>query len=271
MIRASLIAWMVVCLVALWAPNAHAGPMLDQATAAYDRVEYAEVVRLLGEGLRSETLTATELERAYAMLGASLLGDGQTELAERAYHTLLALRPDYHAEPNAPPKVVEMLKRVRALGVVESKIVPNPLPLASGDGILVRAEMHASSPLVPVVEYRLGGAPPSRVRLSCNGAQCETKLPASTESYRLGFLTNEGAFALATSDVRIASRASAATGSRTPVYKKWWLWTIVGVVVVGGVTGAAVGATLSQKAAHSIDFAIKKDCGGTAVCGLWGP
>jgi uncharacterized protein (DUF983 family) len=27
---------------------------------------------------------------------------------------------------------------------------------------------------------------------------------------------------------------------RTPVYKKWWLWTIVGVVVVGVVVPVAV-------------------------------
>lgn len=30
---------------------------------------------------------------------------------------------------------------------------------------------------------------------------------------------------------------------RTPVYKKWWLWTIVGVVVAGGAVGVAVGVT----------------------------
>ncbi len=38
----------------------------------------------------------------------------------------------------------------------------------------------------------------------------------------------------------------AADANRTPVYKKWWLWTIVGVVVVGVVVGAAVGATSSS-------------------------
>jgi tetratricopeptide (TPR) repeat protein len=32
--------------------------------------------------------------------------------------------------------------------------------------------------------------------------------------------------------------------ARTPVYKKWWLWTIVGVVVVGGVVGGVLAATL---------------------------
>lgn len=33
--------------------------------------------------------------------------------------------------------------------------------------------------------------------------------------------------------------------AKTPVYKKWWLWTVVGVVVVAGV-GIGVGVALSQ-------------------------
>lgn len=36
------------------------------------------------------------------------------------------------------------------------------------------------------------------------------------------------------------------TEGKVPVYKKWWLWTIVGVVVVGGVVTAAVLATRSN-------------------------
>ncbi len=31
--------------------------------------------------------------------------------------------------------------------------------------------------------------------------------------------------------------------SAKPLYKKWWVWTIVGAIVVGGVTAAAVAAT----------------------------
>jgi tetratricopeptide (TPR) repeat protein len=30
----------------------------------------------------------------------------------------------------------------------------------------------------------------------------------------------------------------------TPVYKKWWLWTVVGVVVAGGAVGLGVGLTV---------------------------
>jgi tetratricopeptide (TPR) repeat protein len=39
---------------------------------------------------------------------------------------------------------------------------------------------------------------------------------------------------------------STPTPAKTPVYKKWWLWTIVGVVVVGGAVTAGVLATRSS-------------------------
>jgi len=34
----------------------------------------------------------------------------------------------------------------------------------------------------------------------------------------------------------------------TPVYKKWWLWTTIGVVVVGAAVGATLGVVLSKPA-----------------------
>lgn len=37
--------------------------------------------------------------------------------------------------------------------------------------------------------------------------------------------------------------------AQTPVYKKWWLWTIVGLVVAGGAVGLGVGLTQRQTAA----------------------
>ena len=36
--------------------------------------------------------------------------------------------------------------------------------------------------------------------------------------------------------------------AQTPVYKKWWLWTIVGLVVAGGAVGLGVGLTQPQAA-----------------------
>jgi tetratricopeptide (TPR) repeat protein len=49
-----------------------------------------------------------------------------------------------------------------------------------------------------------------------------------------------------------AAPVATRTGERTPLYKKWWLWTIVGVVVVGASVGAGVGvATSSPKAPNA--------------------
>jgi len=33
---------------------------------------------------------------------------------------------------------------------------------------------------------------------------------------------------------------------RTPIYRRWWFWTIIGVVVAGAVTGGAVGAAVND-------------------------
>ena len=42
--------------------------------------------------------------------------------------------------------------------------------------------------------------------------------------------------------------------AQTPVYKKWWLWTIVGVVVAGGAVGLGVGLTQRQAAPMPTPF-----------------
>ena len=36
-------------------------------------------------------------------------------------------------------------------------------------------------------------------------------------------------------------RVKTASATKTPVYKKWWLWTAVGVVVAGGAVGLGLG------------------------------
>ncbi len=58
--------------------------------------------------------------------------------------------------------------------------------------------------------------------------------------------------------VLVASPApSTSRFSSTPIYKKWWLWTIVGVVVVGGAVGAGVAVGVSRTpASHFGDRTI---------------
>jgi tetratricopeptide (TPR) repeat protein len=44
----------------------------------------------------------------------------------------------------------------------------------------------------------------------------------------------------------VATPPASRADRTTPLYKKWWLWTIVGVVVVGAVVGGTVAATASS-------------------------
>jgi tetratricopeptide (TPR) repeat protein len=53
----------------------------------------------------------------------------------------------------------------------------------------------------------------------------------------------------------IAAPISTGTPERpTPIYKKWWLWTAVGIVVVGAAVGTGVGVALSNSGAPGSHF-----------------
>lgn len=49
--------------------------------------------------------------------------------------------------------------------------------------------------------------------------------------------------ALQTTPTTTVMATPAAAPAKTPVYKKWWLWTIVGVAAVGAGIGLGVGLT----------------------------
>jgi tetratricopeptide (TPR) repeat protein len=48
-----------------------------------------------------------------------------------------------------------------------------------------------------------------------------------------------------------SAEVSKPASKSTPVYKKWWLWTIVGVVAVGAAVGIGVGVTASQQSSFN--------------------
>ena len=57
---------------------------------------------------------------------------------------------------------------------------------------------------------------------------------------------------LSTLGLRKSLKESAQSSKSTPVYKKWWLWTLIGVAVAGGaVAGAVVGTLPSQSIPRS--------------------
>jgi hypothetical protein len=56
-----------------------------------------------------------------------------------------------------------------------------------------------------------------------------------------GFIAKPGAAAVAAAEPGDGSSVTA-SGEGGPLYTKWWFWTAVGVVAVGGATAAGVAA-----------------------------
>jgi tetratricopeptide (TPR) repeat protein len=82
--------------------------------------------------------------------------------------------------------------------------------------------------------------------------RAKTSPPAGTNEPKQ-LPTQSAATAAATTspnqDARTTAAAAAARPApkrETPIYKKWWLWTVVGVVVAGGAVTAAVLSTRSS-------------------------
>jgi hypothetical protein len=59
-------------------------------------------------------------------------------------------------------------------------------------------------------------------------------------------LSSSGATPSANDSLAVTASAPATTTGKTPVYKQWWLWTIVGVAVAGAAVGVGVGVTRSS-------------------------
>jgi len=83
----------------------------------------------------------------------------------------------------------------------------------------------------PTKEPTSSQPPSSSSATSSPAVQQQSQLPPSSSS----------------SSAEVSKPAS----KSTPVYKKWWLWTIVGVVAVGAAVGIGVGVTASQQSSFS--------------------
>jgi hypothetical protein len=70
----------------------------------------------------------------------------------------------------------------------------------------------------------------------------------------------------AASDVRVETSAGAdphRTAEAKPLYKKWWLWTTLGIVVAGAAAGTAIALTRNHDQPEAY--------GGTTMSVLQGP
>lgn len=74
-------------------------------------------------------------------------------------------------------------------------------------------------------------------------ASAPPSAPAQEQEVVRRFIAEAQLAKLQASAAQPVSPPPAPPPSGSPIYKKWWLWTVVGVVVVGGVTAGVVAGT----------------------------
>jgi hypothetical protein len=90
-----------------------ANPHLDEARKLYEQLKYPEAVARLRVALTVPTNTAVETQQITDLLARSLIAQGHTADAEKAWAELLAVQPDAADPVDASPKIRDVFLRAK--------------------------------------------------------------------------------------------------------------------------------------------------------------
>jgi len=261
---------LLVSVCALVAPPRTAraeGPVVRRVRNLYQRLYFAEAAKVCAAALRRGKLARAELLQLLRMQGLIAAASGRDDRAKNAFARLLALDPRASLAPGHPPRVSRAFRRARAslagahltLALRAPRRAPfdRPLPIS----VALRAD-----PLRQVdhaqLYLRAEGTRGRWQRLRRPRTDLRWRVDPRTLTAgrvaRVGFfvvvrdshgnvLAQLGSAERPRSMVLMAptaERRPAVTG--TPWYRRWWVWTAVGAVVVG--SAVALGVTLSRPA-----------------------
>ncbi len=273
---------------AAWAnDNPATNQMIRQAYSKYADQEFEDALSILAEAVRHKGNSRSQLVKLYHLMGLCFGTLGKVHAAQMSFARALALDPSFRLGSNVSPKIRRPF--VQLLG-------KHPKPL----DIRVKAPAYARStkPLVMTVAvlsnptglaksvkigFRRGGTGKfSFVRTKLKGKKKKRiSIPSTVWEGGQGwkgptywFAVVEGAHAAVLQrigdsltpysiDVRsLGDNSQKLAGAKddSSWYEKWWVWTIIGGVVVAGGATAAVLASPSEQsgpASFSIEFSSK--------------
>jgi hypothetical protein len=91
-----------------------------------------------------------------------------------------------------------------------------------------------------VLEFRADGYATERREVTVHGGE------AQQLTVRMAQLVAKNEAVAETRPTPVPASPAEPRSERVPVYKRWWLWTIVGVVVVGAAAGTAIALTADK-------------------------
>jgi hypothetical protein len=234
------------------------------AKQQYIAQEYEVVIRLLTPVVQSPIATISAKVAAYELLGLSYLILGDEKRARVAFENLLGLDQGHMLnDPSGSPKLRRFYDSVkesfvpgysaRATVTLEHAA---PRRAIAGRRVELAASIVSGRVLMASVNLRWRRAGlltyrNRRMRGTPRRMKARFLLPEDTASYRLEYYI-EARDSAGHAVGRVGSPeapltikvAGALRAESTPVYRKWWFWTLVGAAVVGGITaGVVVGSS----------------------------
>ncbi|MCA9670869.1 MAG: tetratricopeptide repeat protein [Myxococcales bacterium] len=287
--RQLLAALGAVALLAVAPAAAHADEprrspqqALADGVEAYVQVQYGQAVMYLSAALKG-ALEKNTVQRAYFYLGCTYLAQEKHDEARAAFERLLASDPAFvpdrkltspkigrffesvrrsYPTPPGPPELSHVPPRRLARPFTELRVVARNVTRRLRVRLRYRA---ADAPGFFTVAAEAGGAGAARFRVPTREARAiryyfELVDDNGIVHQRLGEPAQ--AFSLE----RRRRRRRRAVAASTPWYRRWWVWTLVGVAAAGA--GAGVGiyaATRGGDASEARVTILRRDASGQTV------
>ncbi|MGE0788249.1 MAG: hypothetical protein AB7S26_21430 [Sandaracinaceae bacterium] len=267
MIRSGLVA-LVLGLAVLVPGAAHAqNPLIREGQEQFGELRFEEALQTLSAALVRSGNSPQQFATIYRLLALTYLALGRTEEASGAYRSMLPLDPEYTPDESVSPRMREFLDGVRAQWEADGRPGTGPPPPVNiRHRSPAEAERETEVPLEATVEdpasrvaslvlaYRQGtNAVFTRADAQREGETYRAIIPADAVAPPLVEYYFE---ALDAQNLPIAARGDVAAplriavpepGGGVNVLEEWWFWTLIGVVVVGGVVaGILIADAVSQ-------------------------
>ncbi len=228
----------------------------DKAKVAYDKARYEDVVKLLRDG-DLVPLDLTQRTEARFMLGVSELALNNDALSQKAFVALYTDDPDFQPPAYTAKKILAALDRAaRQAPIVLEPSVHDGTVQVCGRGLPKKADVKV---VFSLPEGEEGGpAIPDgrcfRQAVPTSGRAVGFYVVASVEGeVRATAGSRAQPLPLEAAKKEDEPRAGAAT----PWYKHWATWTIVGIVVVGGVAGGIAGGVYAANRPGTLNLSFE--------------
>ncbi len=234
-------------------------PHLSRARELYEDLQFDEAASTLQRAIEYANNCRWDLGEIYRLKAFVDAVNGERERCHRDFEIFLALNPDYEMPPDVPPKIRHCFDDAKAVAPsrrelgLEHEVAPKVQPNAP-----VALKVRVIDPLRLVdqvkVHFRREGVKifttvSARADENVSVVIPALAVPPDPEGYRMEYIVRAvdrwGGVLAEQGTPRRPLRFEVDEGSLggDGVVGQWWFWTLIGLAVIGGVTGAGLAVT----------------------------